>query len=97
MAAMQNVEHAVGENHRRRQSCAQCGKRMTINEFAFKMRGQRQAAADPRCQNLAPSAFRALFSEIAKGASAKTVCTIRRARSDTVQDAEKCSSAFFSL
>src|SRR5260363_27054 len=97
MAAMQNVEHAVGENHRRRQSCAQCGKRMIINEFAFKMSGHRQSAADIRCSNLAPSAFRAFFSVIEQGTSAKTVCIILRARSDTVQAAEKCSSAFFSL
>src|SRR5260364_482168 len=35
---------------------------------------------------------RAFFSEIAQGASAKTVCKIRRARGDTGQAAEKCSS-----
>src|SRR5260363_397492 len=34
---------------------------------------------------------RAFFSRLAQGASAKTVCTIRRARSDTGKITEKCS------
>src|SRR5260364_18898 len=35
---------------------------------------------------------RAFFSRFSQGASAKTVCTIRRARSDTGKITEKCSS-----
>src|SRR5260363_192710 len=34
---------------------------------------------------------RAFFSRLAQGASAKTVCTIRQARSDTGKITEKCS------
>ncbi|WP_042687592.1 MacB family efflux pump subunit [Candidatus Glomeribacter gigasporarum] len=38
-----------------------------------------------------PMESRAFFSRLAQGASAKTVCTIRRARSDTGKITEKCS------
>src|SRR5260364_208369 len=43
------------------------------------------------------SFLRAFFSRFAQGASAKTVCTIRRARSDTGNITEKCSKSVFVL
>src|SRR5260363_263949 len=67
--------------------------------MAHDRRGDRveNAHRDPRAGDLPKwvadlrRKTRAFFSRLAQGASAKTVCTIRRARSDTGKITEKCS------